>query len=274
MKAVLIERTFRTTEYTVACILYHRMATGTSAPLETIDNRTFNVILTIRFSLRQMDLELMRRLHKKVNIVLVIGKADSLTTTEIRKLKQNIQQDLEANNIQLYQFPDCDSDEDEDFKQQDRELKASIPFAVVGSNVIIEVAGKKVRGRQYPWGVVDGRRFIFPCSPQFIVFYVIFFAVLIAVENPKHSDFIKLRTMLVSTHMQDLKDTTQDVHYENFRAQCISQISQHALRERGKLKRESISSHNENSITETDRLLLQKDEEVNILYRIRGLQSR
>lgn len=52
------------------------------------------------------------------------------------------------------------------------------------------------------------------------------------VENPKHSDFIKLRTMLISTHMQDLKDVTEDVHYENFRAQCISQISQHA-RERG-----------------------------------------
>lgn len=33
--------------------------------------------------------------------------------------------------------------------------------------------------------------------------------------------------------MQDLKDVTQDVHYENFRAQCISQISQHAMRERG-----------------------------------------
>lgn len=109
------------------------------------------------YSLRQMDLDLMRRLHKKVNLVLVIGKADALTTTEIRKLKQSILQDLDNHNIQLYQFPDCDSDEDEDFKQQDRELKASIPFAVVGSNVIIEVAGQKVRGRQYPWGVVDGK---------------------------------------------------------------------------------------------------------------------
>lgn len=36
--------------------------------------------------------------------------------------------------------------------------------------------------------------------------------------------------------MQDLKDVTQDVHYENFRAQCISQISQHAMRERGYVK--------------------------------------
>jgi septin family protein len=58
--------------------------------------------------------------------------------------------------LQIYQFPDCDSDEDEEFKQQDRELKACVPFAVVGSNTVIEVAGNKVRGRQYPWGVVEG----------------------------------------------------------------------------------------------------------------------
>ena len=59
---------------------------------------------------------------------------------------------------QIYQFPDCDSDEDEEFKQQDKELKACIPFAVVGSSTVLEVAGKKVRGRQYPWGVVEGNQ--------------------------------------------------------------------------------------------------------------------
>ncbi|XP_076265828.1 septin 4 isoform X2 [Rhynchophorus ferrugineus] len=185
-------------------------------------------------SLRQMDLEMLKRLHRKVNIVLVIAKADTLTASEVEKLKKNILHDIKEHDIQMYEFPECDSDEDEEFKQQDRELKASVPFAVVGSNTILEVAGRKVRGRQYPWGVVD-------------------------VENPKHSDFIKLRTMLISTHMQDLKDVTEDVHYENFRAQCISQISQHA-RERGKLKRDSTPY--DSDISETDRLLLQKDEEI------------
>lgn len=105
----------------------------------------------------------MRRMHKKVNIVIVIGKADTLTTTEVQKLKSRVLEDIESNGIQIYQFPDCDSDEDEDFKQQDRELKASIPFAVVGSNIVLEVAGKKIRGRQYPWGVVDGKIFRFRC---------------------------------------------------------------------------------------------------------------
>lgn len=99
---------------------------------------------------------MMRRLHKKVNIVIVITKADTLTQTEVKRLKANILRDVEANGIQLYKFPECDSDEDEDFKRQDAEMKQSIPFAVVGSNTIFEVGGKKFRGRQYPWGVVDG----------------------------------------------------------------------------------------------------------------------
>lgn len=112
-------------------------------------------------SLRQMDLELMRRLHKKVNIVLVITKADTLTQSEINRLKANIMRDIEANGIQLYRFPECESDEDDDFKRQDKEMKESIPFAVVGSNMVFEVGGKKFRGRQYPWGVVDGEYKLF-----------------------------------------------------------------------------------------------------------------
>lgn len=91
-----------------------------------------------------MDIDFLRRLHKKVNVVLVIAKADALTTSELKKLKSNILSDLETHNIELYQFPECDSDEDEDFKQQDRELKASIPFAVVCSNSLVEVGGRKV----------------------------------------------------------------------------------------------------------------------------------
>lgn len=43
----------------------------------------------------------MRRLHRKVNIVIVIGKADTLTATEVKRLKANILKDLEANQIQV-----------------------------------------------------------------------------------------------------------------------------------------------------------------------------
>lgn len=80
--------------------------------------------------------------------------------------------EIDEHGIKIYHLPDAESDEDEDFKEQTRILKASIPFAVVGSNQQIEAKGKKVRGRLYPWGVVE-------------------------VENPEHNDFLKLRIMLM-----------------------------------------------------------------------------
>lgn len=210
-------------------------------------------------------------------------------------LRCQILDEIAERGIKIYQLPDADSDEDEEFKEQTRVLKvcvedtvtthtslepdsslpslsfiplpsiypplpafspiaahwflsfpfqASIPFAVIGSNQLIEVKGKKIRGRLYPWGVVE-------------------------VENPEHNDFLKLRTMLVwvsadskvlkwlkgferengqksnscqfetfaanlycllvckgrncrcRTHMQDLQEVTQDLHYENFRSERL-----------------------------------------------------
>ena len=69
-------------------------------------------------------------------------------------------------------------------------------IAVVGANAMVDVRGKKIRGRQYPWGVIE-------------------------VENPAHCDFVKLRTMLI-THMQDLQEVTGDLHYENYRSQRLA----------------------------------------------------
>ena len=35
-------------------------------------------------------------------------------------------------------------------------LQESIPFAVIGSNTVVEAKGRRVRGRLYPWGIVEG----------------------------------------------------------------------------------------------------------------------
>lgn len=143
-------------------------------------------------------MEALKSLQTRVNVIPIIAKADTLTPGEVRKLKDQILEDLRVHQITIYQFPECDEEEDEEFKKQDRELKAAIPFAVASSDTVVEVGGKKIRGRVYPWGIVE-------------------------VENPGHSDFGKLRTMLIQSHMHDLKETTQDLHYENFRAKMISQ---------------------------------------------------
>ncbi|XP_018101685.1 septin-5 isoform X1 [Xenopus laevis] len=200
--------------------------------------------------MRPMDIEFLRALQDKVNIVPILGKADSLTPTELQQKKQRIRDEIEKYGIRIYQFPECDSDEDEDFKQQDIQLKKSIPFAVIGANTIIEVNGRRVRGRMYPWGVVE-------------------------VENEEHCDFIKLRTMLIRTHMQDLKDVTRETHYENYRAQCIQNLTQRVVRERNrnKLTRESgtdfpIPSMPPSPDHETQRLIREKDEELRRMHEV------
>ena len=82
---------------------------------------------------------------------------------------------------------------------------------------MVEASSKKVRGRVYPWGVAE-------------------------VDSLDHCDFVVLRNMLIRyismelfsfysicctlhrTHMQDLKDVTNNVHYENFRCKKLAGV--------------------------------------------------
>lgn len=140
--------------------------------------------------LKPLDIEFMKRLHNKVNIVPVIAKADTLTQEECSKFKKKILKEIEENDIGIYKFPELGGEDDEDVAAVS--MKDRIPFAVVGSNTVLEVNGRRVRARVYPWGVAE-------------------------VENVDHCDFVALRNMLIRTHMQDLKDVTNDIHYENYR---------------------------------------------------------
>jgi septin family protein len=45
---------------------------------------------TLRYRLREMDIELMRRLSPRVNVIPVIGKADSLTQSELKGFKKRV----------------------------------------------------------------------------------------------------------------------------------------------------------------------------------------
>jgi len=150
--------------------------------------------------LRPVDVEFMKKLHDKVNIVPLIAKSDTLTIEEIKFKKSQILKDIQREQIKIYQLPDSEDEEDQTYKKQLNELKSAMPYAIVGSTDTFEVAGKKVRGRLYPWGVVE-------------------------IENPKHSEFSLLRSMLI-THMQDLQEVTHLLHYEKYRAQVIVTNSQ------------------------------------------------
>lgn len=104
--------------------------------------------------------------------------------------------DIAYHNIHIFQAPTYEN-EDEETIAEAEEIASKIPFAVVGSDQIVTTPdGRQVRGRAYPWGVVE-------------------------VDNEEHCDFVKLRQMLVRTYMEELREYTNDVLYENWRTEKL-----------------------------------------------------
>eukprot|EP00051_Salpingoeca_urceolata_P019826 m.292886 g.292886 ORF g.292886 m.292886 type:complete len:383 (+) comp19489_c1_seq3:111-1259(+) len=153
-------------------------------------------ISPVGHGLKPVDVATLRALHNKVNIVPLIAKADTFTKPELKAFKEKVLADLAEHQINYFQ-PAMDEDDDEETHIYNLKIRSNMPFAVVGSDTVFEVAGKGVRGRQYPWGVVE-------------------------VDNEEHCDFQLLRDMLVRTHLQELKDVTNEILYENFRTQALA----------------------------------------------------
>jgi septin 6/8/11 len=61
-------------------------------------------------SLKAIDLKTMKALDRKVNILPIIAKADTISKNELIEFKKRIMIDLNNNHVNLYQFPINDFD--------------------------------------------------------------------------------------------------------------------------------------------------------------------
>ncbi|CAO1625046.1 unnamed protein product [Parajaminaea phylloscopi] len=166
------------------------------------DNRVHACLYFVQPSghaLRPIDIEFMRRLHQKVNLIPVIAKSDTMTDEEIALFKKRILDDIAHHNIEIFYAPIYDNEDDETLAENE-EIVRKIPFAVVGSDQEVDTAdGRRVRGRAYPWGVIE-------------------------VDNEEHCDFVKLRQMLIRSHMEELKEHTHNVLYEKYRSEKLAAL--------------------------------------------------
>ncbi|KAJ3334179.1 cell division control protein [Gonapodya sp. JEL0774] len=165
-------------------------------------------------ALRPIDITVLRALSSICNVVPVISKADSLTLAERESFKERVRKELDFNGIEYYpkgrtakkvvgvDVEGWEGDIGEE--EEDKVVAAIVPFAIVGSEQLVSVGGKMVRGRKTKWGTIN-------------------------VEDPTHCEFPHLRQFLTRTHLQDLIDTTAMVHYEAFRTRQLL-----ALKEGGK----------------------------------------
>ena len=90
----------------------------------------------------------------------MIAKADTMTPEEVLHFKRQIMNQILQAKIRIYEFPDEGDLQQHSSNGESRngsnKIKERVPFAVVGSNCLIEgEGGKKIRGRKYPWGIVD-----------------------------------------------------------------------------------------------------------------------
>jgi septin 3/9/12 len=83
------------------------------------------VLTVIKYSLKPIDIVVLKKLSEVVNVVPVIAKSDSLTIEERAAFKQRIKAELVFHNIKLYPY---ESDEDD---EQEQALNESIRVSKV-----------------------------------------------------------------------------------------------------------------------------------------------
>lgn len=109
------------------------------------------------------------------------------------------------------------------------ETQDMLPFAVIGSERTVTIDGKAVRGRKNRWGVIN-------------------------VEDERHCEFVYLRNFLTRsvavsstthrierqstqqvltdrTHLQDLIETTAQIHYETFRSKQLLALKESSAKQ-------------------------------------------
>lgn len=138
--------------------------------------------------LKHIDIAFMRALHRKVNIVPIIAKSDTMTTKEKEEFKLQVREALQHEGIDAFAF---DTSVLRAMEQQDKQ-EYKLPWAVIGSTDAYMDAGATVYLRKYPWGDALS-------------------------SEPAHSDLPALRNLLMwSGQWHDLKMATR-AKYEAWR---------------------------------------------------------
>jgi len=158
--------------------------------------------------LTAIDIITIQKLAERVNLVPCLSKADLMTVKQLERIKKAIRNDIDEHNLPIYMFDD-DEDDDQDIKDQNAMFRNMIPFVLVNAEETevgdrigieyIEEDGKNILGRQYTWGTVD-------------------------VENPEHCDFCDVKTFLLDTHINELKQLTKDYYYESWRTNKLMEV--------------------------------------------------
>ncbi|SSD62065.1 related to Sporulation-regulated protein 3 [Saccharomycodes ludwigii] len=140
--------------------------------------------------LSTLDIESMKEISKRVNLIPIIAKGDGLLPKDLQIFKKTIRSILQAQNIKICEFIQKEKDPGCSLIFKD------FPYSIIGSeSKTLNEEHKLVYGRKYKWGVSE-------------------------VENEKHCDFVKLRNVLMKENLVDLVLSTE-AYYEKCRTKLL-----------------------------------------------------
>lgn len=144
------------------------------------------------------ELELIKELQKRISVIPIVSKADTLMPYEYEALKVQIRDVLKREGV--IDFPPVvDANDEEWVLREAQEIRARFPlFTTAGyTHIRDDEAGKQVRLREYPWGSVN-------------------------LERDDWNDLFYAQKLIVRSFFEFLRVHTEQALYEQFRSELIA----------------------------------------------------
>lgn len=180
------------------------------------------------------DIDLLKALQGRVNVIPVIGKADTYINEELTRIKANLKKSLHEAKILL--FPNITDHTDDDWVIKEAvDVRSHCPFTTIAARP--SEAHNGARFRQYPWGLISvdsplsrtaklgNAASIANASSQSLSLANTAVARINEhTGNCCGNDLIQIQKMLIRSHFEFLKSHTVEKLYENFRTEIIGRI--------------------------------------------------
>jgi len=182
-------------------------------------------------NIKASDIDLLKALQGRVNVIPVIAKADTYINEELNRIKSNLKKSLHEAKVLL--FPNITDQTDDDWVIKEAvDVRSHCPFTTIASRPDESSGG--ARFRQYPWGIISVDSPLSRTSKQLQNHQGSNQSLSLAntavarinehTGNCCGNDLLQIQKMLIRSHFEFLKRHTVEKLYENFRTETIGHI--------------------------------------------------
>lgn len=172
--------------------------------------------------LNELDFDILKKIKYSSNLVFVIGKSDLLSKIKLIHLQKTIRDQIKENYLRPFNFGNdtlndvfCKGEglNDVSMVDEDETLVRTLidkiqPFPIICGNIFdLEGSGSDIESKAVIWK----RKYY---NKEIII------------EDFQSSQFVYLKGIILGSHLQDFKETTNDIIYERYRSEKLLQVEQ------------------------------------------------